>query len=129
MAMEVTNENKISLYACLVDQLQKYNSIIWQAPTALLAANAFAIDKWSTNPVFLLAVAIFNGALIFAFHKMVRQQQVIIEATRSAEKELKKSFPEFIPVFVESIIRAPSVMVLTLAVLDVALLVYSFKWM
>lgn len=51
-------EMEQKLYALLVDQLTKYNTIIWQFPTALLAANAFAIDKAHDKPLALLVLLV-----------------------------------------------------------------------
>jgi membrane protein implicated in regulation of membrane protease activity len=60
----------------LVDQLQKYNPIVWQAPAALLAANILALDKLllssevstASKPWVLLALGAFNLAFIFALY-------------------------------------------------------------
>ncbi len=119
------DDNQIKLYTVLVDQLQKYNTIIWQVPIALMAANILALDKLLSKPVFLLAISIFNAALIFAFYKMVTQQRVLIEASRSAENELKKNWLEFIPDFKPSKIRAPRLFVWILSLLNLGLFIYS----
>lgn len=119
------DDSQLKLYGLLVDQLQKYNSIIWQAPTALVAANILALDRLEAHPLLLLAVSLFNAALILAFYKMVLQQRALIAAARSAEARLRRAWPEFIPTFTPSKIRAPSVFVWTLAILDACLLIYS----
>jgi hypothetical protein len=49
-------EVKLKLYGLLIDQLQKYNSILWQAPAALLVANILALDRLAGKPSILLAV-------------------------------------------------------------------------
>ena len=46
--------------------------------------------------------------LAYAFQRMVAQQRVIIEASRSAEAELRKTFPQFIPKFSPGGARATS---------------------
>jgi len=118
-------DNEVRLYVALVDQLHKYNSIIWQAPTALLAANAFAFNYLRLLPLFLLGLSALDAALVFAFHKMVVQQKRIIAATQTAEEELKKRYPAFVPSFQPSRVRAPDVMVLTLVALNLCILIYS----
>lgn len=119
------DDNQVKLYSVLVDQLQKYNTIIWQIPTAIMAANVLALDKLSSTPAFLLAVSIFNAALIFAFYKMVTQQRAIIDASRSAENELRKIWPAFIPNFKPSKFRSPGLFVWTLGLLNLCLFIYS----
>ncbi len=118
-------ETELKLYFALVDQLQRYNSIIWQAPTALLAANILAVERFRSFPLLLLPVAFVNATLIFAYHRMVVQQAAIIDATRKAEGKLRNAYPDYVPSFKQSKIRAPRLMVWTLAMLDVALAVYS----
>jgi hypothetical protein len=119
------DENKLKLYSLLVDQIQKYNAIIWQVPTALVAANFFALDKFFSNPFLLLMLSIFNGVLIYAYHRMVLQQRAIIDATRKAEDDIKETYPTFIPEFCRAGIRAPSLLVYLLWVLDFSLLIYA----
>lgn len=119
------DDSKLKLYNLLVDQIQKYNAIIWQAPTALVAANFFALDKFLCNSALLLVLSIFNGVLIYAYHRMVIQQRAVIDATRKAEDDIKKIYPAFIPEFRRAGIRAPSLLVYSLWALDLCLLVYA----
>jgi len=119
------DDSKLKLYNLLVDQIQKYNAIIWQAPTALVAANFFALDKFLGNAALLLVLSIFNGVLIYAYHRMVIQQRAVIDATRKAEDDIKKIYPAFIPKFRRAGIRAPSLLVYSLWVLDLCLLIYA----
>ena len=119
------DDNQIKLYALLVDQMQKYNSIIWQVPTALIAANFFAIDKFISNPVLLFALTVFNTVLIYAFHRMVTQQRAIIDAARRSETELKETYSTFIPSFSETKMRAPRLFVIALGALNVCLFIYA----
>lgn len=120
-----STEIQVKLYLGLVDQLQKYSAIFWQFPTALLAANLFAIDKFISNPWVLLATAVVNGVLIFAYHKLVRTQRAIIDATQKAEDVLRTTYGDFIPVFQQSTIRSPTVVAWTLVALDGALVLYA----
>ena len=63
-------DNQIKLYALLVDQLQRYNTIIWQFPTALFAANVLAVDRLANQPLWLLFVALLNLSMIFGFKRI-----------------------------------------------------------
>ena len=119
------DDNQIKLYALLVDQIQKYNSIIWQVPTALIAANFFAIDRFSSNPWPLLALFVFNSVLIYAFHRMVTQQRAVISAAKYSEVELRKVYDAFIPSFSDAKVRAPRLFVISLGVLNACLFVYA----
>lgn len=123
--VQISIKHHVKLYTALVDQLQRYNTVIWQAPTALLAANVLALDKFRAVPAAVVALSFLNAAIIFAFFKMVVQQQRIIEATRRAEDILKTHFNAFIPVFRPSSLRAPRLMVLTLTTLNLLLLFYG----
>lgn len=126
MAMENKPlENEIRLYLALVDQIQKYSSVFWQFPTALIAANYFAFDKFLTNHFLLLALAIIDAVIIFAFQKMVKRQSEIIKTTKLVEVELRKTFAVYIPTFKQSIISAPKLTVYTLWFFDLCLLLYS----
>ena len=118
-------DNHVKLYTVLVDQLQKYTTITWQGPTALIVANLFALDKFCLNPLLLFVLSIFNGVLIYGFHRMIIYQRVIIKATKQAEDELRKTFDKFIPKFSESKVRAGSLLIWTLWVLDIALVIYA----
>ena len=83
-------------------------------PSALVVANFFALDKFCSNPLLLYVLFVFNTALICAFNRMVINQRAIIEATRRAEDELRKTFDLFIPEFPKPRVRAGSLMVWTL---------------
>jgi hypothetical protein len=118
----------MKLYGFLIDQLTKYNTIIWQVPTALFAANILVFDKMIDKPYFpylLLSIVIFNSSLIFAFHKMIVQQRAIIDAVRKAEKSIVVEYADFIPNFKISKIRAPWLFVWTLCSLNLFLFLYS----
>ncbi len=120
-----TDDNKLKLYNLLVDQIQKYSAITWQTPTALMAANFFALDKFFGNPPILIVLSIFNGVLIYAYHRMIIQQRAVIDATRKAEDDIKGAYPDFIPEFRRIGIRAPSLLVYSLWILDFCLFIYA----
>ena len=118
-------DNHIKLYTALVDQLQKYNTIIWQGPTALIVANFFALDKFSSNPLLLFVLFIFNAILIYSFHRMIINQRAIIDATKMAEDELRKTFDIFIPKFSEPKVKVGNLLIWNLWILNLILLIYS----
>lgn len=120
----ITEDNQIKLYSILVDQLTKYNTIIWQIPTALFAANILVLEKMISKPYFVLTIFIFNSSLIFAFYKMIVQQRAIIDSVQNAEKTLKAVYPDFIPEFKVSKVRAPRLFVWTLSLLNMSLFAY-----
>jgi hypothetical protein len=129
--MNNQTDNQIKLYALLVDQLTKYNAIFWQAP-ALVAANVAVLDRalkpW---PLVAVALAIFNGAMIWAFWRMVIRQSEITAATEEAEKVLGADHPKLVPTFGKSGVSSRIMLVATMTVLDVGLLAYALheaKW-
>ena len=119
------DENQIKLYGILVDQLQKYNTIIWQIPTALVAANFLAIDKFHSNSPLLLALSLFNASLIYVFQRMIAQQRAIIKATKSAEAKIKNRYATFIPTFPSKVVPAPKIFLCVIWLLNTVLLLYS----
>jgi hypothetical protein len=122
----MSEDNQIKLYSLLIDQLTKYNTIIWQVPIALFGANILVFDKASTKPYFVLAMIVFNASFIFAFYKMVAQQRAIIDAAREAERELKVISKGLVPDFKSSKLSAPFLFVWILSSLNIALLLYFF---
>ncbi len=127
MRDESESGDDIKLYTLLVDQVQRYNSIFWQAPAALLAANVISLGALAAKPAFLLGLTVFNAVFIFAFHKLVFTQRFLIKATKSAENRLRDRFPDFIPTFEDHPlpIRAPGMLVGMLAFLNFCLLAYA----
>ncbi|MFA6922210.1 MAG: hypothetical protein WC216_10225 [Gallionella sp.] len=120
------DDTQLKLYAMLVDQLQKYTTIFWQFPTALLAANAFVLDKFLAQPFMMLALAIIDGVLAYALHRLVIQQRTIISATKASEAILREStYEAFIPKFSNTRVRAPLLIVYVLWTLTSALLVLA----
>ena len=117
------DDTSIKLYSLLVDQLHKYNSVIWQTPAALLAVNTFALDKFSDSGVLLLALVLFDAALVYTFQRMVAHQQEIIAAAQKTETKFKKDYDALIPEFKKGCLPAPKVMVFVLWFLVVILFV------
>ena len=118
---------EIKLYATLVDQVQRYNSIFWQAPVALFAANVLSLAHLQTKPAFLLAAALFNAAFLFAFYRLVLTQRALIKTTKTAEATLRQRFPECIPTFDAHAVpvRAPIALLSLLAFLNLCLAMYA----
>lgn len=136
--MEKKIENQITLYTLLVNQIQKYNAILWQFPTLLSAANIVAFTQLFESPFVLLGLSIINLSLIFAFYKMIIRQKQIIESTKKAEKKLKKYYNDFLPNFNKSPkdwmvnesllkIKAPNIVFTTLLILNALLFIYSLN--
>jgi hypothetical protein len=127
-------DEKIRLYSLLQEQFAKYNAIFWQAP-ALVAANVLALDKLIGMPWALIGLAVFNLAMIWAFHRMVVAQGKIITATRAAEEDLSKSYPQYVASFAPHKAPSPSLrtrsgrrwLVLTMFLLDLWLLVFAVQ--
>jgi hypothetical protein len=113
----------LTLYGNLVNQIQKFNDVIWQFPSALLLANLLLLkdnlDFWPG----MLAILIFNFAAIYAFYKMVFSQKDIINATKALEAKLNSEFPGYIPMFPYRGPSAPKLLLLSLSLLQVILIV------
>ncbi len=128
MSPNIENIDKqIELYSLLVDQIQKYNSIIWQAPTALVIANLLVIENFISSPILLLVISIFNFGLIYAFNRMIIQQRAIINSTKTVEKLLRNKYPEFIPRFSKTKLHAPILLVIILYLLNLFLVIFSIS--
>ena len=116
----------MELYSVLVGQVQNYNSIIWQVPMALVAANFVALDySTSQNPWALFALVVFNFAIIYAFYKMTVRQRAIIMATKAVEARLGSDYGDCIPKFKKRGVSAPRLLIWVLALLNAALLAYA----
>jgi len=73
-----------------------------------------------------VALAIFNFAMVFAFHRMVVRQGEIIEATKKAQQDLcEKGFSAYVPVFKDRLPSARHRLVEVMLVLNFALLAYG----
>jgi hypothetical protein len=124
MGTEIKDEDRIKIYGLLVDQIQKYNTIIWQAPTALIVANFVVLIKFD-SPFPLLALCAFDFVSIYAFHRMVIYQGVIIKATQNTECELKKHFGYMIPEFKKFKPSATDLLIWGLWLLEFSLFCYA----
>ncbi len=119
-------DREIKLYELIVDQLHRYGSIIWQLPTALVAANLLAFQHASHLPLVLIGIALFNGAMIYVLHRMTTQQRALIEAARNAEAALGVHYPGFVPSFARAGVSAPRVLLATMVVLDAGLFLFAY---
>jgi len=121
--MDQKSDNQIKLYGLLVDQLTKYNAIFWQAP-AVVGANFVALtNRTALGPPTLLALVIFNCAMLYAFARMVVRQSEITWATEDAERELRKAYQCFVPSFAPSGMSSRLVLVVAMTWLNGWLLV------
>jgi hypothetical protein len=120
-----SDDRQIKLYELLVDQILRYDAILWQLPTALIIGNLLAIEKFLTSPIPLSALAVFNLGLIFVFGRMVRCQTIITEATRNAEDRLRSRFGDFLPAFApKHKISSPTFFTYVLWLLELGLIIY-----
>lgn len=120
------SDNEIKLYGLLVDQILKYQVIMWQIPIALVIGNFLAIEKFIINPYALSCLALFNFGLIFVFYRMIITQAYIIEVTVKAEGKLHRKYSDFLPKFKKHKIRAQYMFVTILFLLEIILIVYVF---
>ena len=120
------DDTQVKLYALLVDQHQKHATIIWQFPTALLAANAFALDKFQAHPWMLLVVAAIDGVLTYAHHRVVIQLRAISRATKLSEALLSQNgYEVFIPKFSSAKVSGALLIVYMLWIVTISLGLYS----
>lgn len=93
-------DNILKLYGIYSNDLQRYNTIIWQFPTALVTVNIFAINFFIDKPHFLLFIPLVNFVLLHALFKHTHHQQAIISALRKIEVKLQKHYDrDMIPNF------------------------------
>ena len=120
------DDTELKLYTLLVDQVQKYSTIVWQFPTALLAANTFAIDKFLQIPVLLAGLSAADVALVFAFYRLVQHQRTVIESARLAEDKIRLlPIGSYIPKFTPPSLRATTVTLAVLGIMTALLAFYS----
>ena len=117
----------VKLYALLIDQLQRYNSIVWQVPTALVAADVVAFQQLQSWPFAMLGVSLVSAVLSFAYYRMVVQQEAIISATRKAELSLRIGHDAFIPEFQRSAVSARWLIVVALAVFNLGFTLFALR--
>lgn len=120
-----SDEIRLKLYALLVDQLTKYNSIIWQFPTALLAANALIIAKSIGHWLPIALLGVVNIPFAHAFHRLIRAQNALIASAKVAESVLLKEHPDFVPIFPTGGLRATTLMRCLMWLVPCGLLTYS----
>jgi hypothetical protein len=119
-------EAQIKLYTLLVDQVQKYSTILWQFPTALLAANSFAIDKFLGKSVLFVGLAVVDVALVYAFQRLISHQRAVIDAAKKAEEDLRKTkLSSYVPTFHTPTLRASDITLGVLWLMTAALAFYS----
>ncbi len=102
---EVKLEKVLALYRIYADDNHVYNNIVWQFPTALIAANGLLIEKLAYQPPWaLLLLAILNFGLIHAIFKLSKNQHAILRAMQRAEVYIKKDqfLSGYVPDFTET---------------------------
>ena len=79
-------DNILKLYGIYSNDFQKYNTIIWQFPTALVTVNILAINFFIDKPHLLLFIPlVVNFVLIHALFKHIYHQMAIRNALRKIE--------------------------------------------
>ncbi len=116
----------IKLYKVQLGSLQAYNTIIWQLPTALFAANAFAFDKLSSTPEAFILIAVINYAqLLGVFPRHINNFQSVRDAVIEIEKKLSLSDAYAVPKFKVPTIKSPDIIKWALVLANTALLAYG----
>jgi len=97
----------LSIYKIVCEDNRIYNNIVWQFPTALIAANGILIQALRDGPAFiLLIISILNYGLIFALFKLGHNQRAIINAMINSENLIRvinnKRYQELIPDFAKN---------------------------
>jgi hypothetical protein len=120
----IGSENEIKLYSLLVDQLLKYQRIIWQIPTALVLGDFLVIEKFKHDPYVLLGLILYNFGLLYVFYRMIKNQSYLIDATRKAESILVTNYKDFLPHFKRPKISGPILFIRILIFLELFFLGY-----
>ena len=94
----------LPIYQIISEDNRNYNNIVWQFPTALVAANGVLIQALRDGPAFiLLMISILNFGLLHALFKLGHNQHAIILALQRTEGIMKtiqgKKYQEMLPDF------------------------------
>lgn len=94
----------LPIYQIISEDNRNYNNIVWQFPTALVAANGVLIQALRDGPPFiLLMISIINFGLLHALFKLGHNQHAIILALQRTEGIMKtiqgKKYQEVLPDF------------------------------
>jgi len=94
----------LPIYQIISEDNRNYNNIVWQFPTALVAANGVLIQALRDGPAFiLLMISIINFGLLHALFKLGHNQHAIILALQRTEGIMKtiqgKKYQEMLPDF------------------------------
>jgi len=130
-----------TLYEWYTDENHKYNTIIWQFPTAIIGLNILAINGIYSNisalqkqPLQLIIVLLFmwvlNMILLYTVAKHAFHQRCFTTSLTRIQKKLIEKNPDLEPLFViiekKGIFKkkATSVLVKGLFILNLGYLVY-----
>jgi len=94
----------LPIYQIISEDNRNYNNIVWQFPTALVAAKGVLIQALRDGPAFiLLMISIINFGLLHALFKLGHNQHAIILALQRSEGIMKtiqgKKYQEMLPDF------------------------------
>lgn len=111
----------LKLYEVYSNNLQKYTTIIWQFPTALITVNILAVNFFIDEPCPLLFISVLNFVLIYALFRHVDHQRSIIDSLKKIENKLRKDYKakDMIPNFKEYKIKAASLLAKVLLILNI----------
>ena len=87
-------DNILKLYEIYSNGFQKYSTIIWQFPTALVTVNILAINFFIDKPQLLLFIPLVNFVLLHALFKHVHNQSAIKNALKKIEGKLREHYDQ-----------------------------------
>ena len=127
-------DNILKLYGIYSNDLQKYSTIIWQFPTALVTVNILAINFFIDKPQLLLFIPLVNFVLLHSLFKQVHIQRALINALRKIEGKLREHYDQdMIPNFEVKnwILKIRSALLLSysLLILNTVFLFYILWWL
>ncbi len=122
-------EKTMKIYEIHTNSISKYNTIIWQFPTAYITLNAIAINFFLEKKYLLLVLVIIDFVLLHSVFKHIHNQSSIIKALKNIEGKLHSFYPNnFIPHFATNNkilkIRTALLSAYTLLIINIILLLY-----
>lgn len=122
-------EKILELYGIYSDDNRRYDTIIWQFPTALITVNILAINFFLNEPLVLLFIPFANFVLLHSLFKHIYHQRALVKALKQMEKQLREYFCEnMVPDFEPKrlIMKLPSAYLVsyTLLVMNVVFILY-----
>ena len=82
----------LQIYKIYSDDNQKYMSIIWQFPAAIISINIISINYFLNKPQILFFISLANFVLLHSLFKQAHHQKVIINALKKIEVSLREHY-------------------------------------